>query len=218
MVQFFDLITFFGVASFFAWLAFARLSDGDISRLVWWKQQIGRDNLCIINDYFLVSFVFWCITAVADYAYHCPKLPIANTTILNHNLVLLVLVGIFSLFGLFTIVHPMIYIRQIGKGANDISTIKPAPVADAIATWFLSSICALALVFMAAYGDPSAKTVEVLSSVLLAYGTYLSLVYWKEEDRLNNIGFWLMVSPIIFYFVYYGAKFLVPLLHRIFMS
>jgi hypothetical protein len=72
---FFDLIAFFGTASFFAWLAAAPLQDETVSSKYLGDDNVAkaRRNLYVITQYFFVSFLFFSISAIGDYLVAHPK-------------------------------------------------------------------------------------------------------------------------------------------------
>jgi hypothetical protein len=125
MVTFFDLVSLFGVAAFFAWLGFAPLQSQMLRSVKPEKKEKARTNLYKIGDYFLVSFIFYSISAVSDYAFH--HVSIIPTITSDQRFDLLFLVGISFLFGVLMLFVPIAYVRRIGPDGERLGDIDPPP-------------------------------------------------------------------------------------------
>jgi hypothetical protein len=118
MVTFFDLVTFFGVASFFAWLAYAPLQSDQLDKFKGKNRKRAGDNFAAINDYFLVSFLGFALAATCDYLSQV----LTDASFLG-------LVSTASSLGIFAgitgLLWAMLYVRMIVKADRTWYSIDP---------------------------------------------------------------------------------------------
>jgi Kef-type K+ transport system membrane component KefB len=138
MAEFFELISFFGVAAFFAWLGYAPLQGQRILGLKTKKPEEVKKNLYKITDYFFISFLFFSIGLVCEYALHYPPLAVFDETS-----VLRPAAGTCFLFGLFMLFVPMVYIRTIGRGDKDFGEVNLPPFSFALVVTYFAAGAAL---------------------------------------------------------------------------
>lgn len=122
MTAFLDLITFFGLASFFAWLGYVPLQKDLLDKFTGTDHETARDNFYTINDYFLVSFLFYSAAIVSEYFLHTISIGIDKNPLYGSSL-LVFIIGTCFLGGLVTLAAPIWYIRKIGKGETDLVTV-----------------------------------------------------------------------------------------------
>lgn len=197
MVEFFDLISFFGVAALFAWLAYAplrtqRLSEGELK-----KQGKAKENLDKITDYFLISFLSYSVAAVSDYVYHHR---IFIVLAYNQRWVPLFIIGTSFVLGLFNLFVPIIYLRNRNLGDIDLPPFAitfyfAVFTAAATAMWVIDLVIAMTFV---------GQVLSVLSGLMVYVGATRGIKHWRDwRDRrlrsfLNNA---LMMSPVLVVFL-----------------
>jgi hypothetical protein len=118
LVEFFEVISFFGVAAFFAWLAYAPL-QGQAMVNTTKDQEKAKRNLSIITEYFLISFILFAISAISDYVSHRPQFAFGQEGLLRFNAADTFALGSLALF------LPILYIRVIGRSGRDFADINP---------------------------------------------------------------------------------------------
>ena len=131
MAEFFDLISFFGVAAFFAWLGYAPLRAQLLKEVETQKREKAKQNLDKITDYFFVSFLSFSVAAVSVYVDH-HRLFIALAY--DQRWIPLSLMGVSSILGLFTLFVPMIYLR-----AKNLGDINPPPFTTTFSVTFVTA-------------------------------------------------------------------------------
>jgi len=187
--SFFELISFFGVAAFFAWLGFTPLQGQQMIDAVTRNRFKAKENLNRINDYFLVSFLFYSIAAVADYVIHFEQVS------LSVKVPLYLLVGVFFFFGIVLLGAPIWFIRRIGMSPSDyLVDIDPPPLGQTLYSSFLAACSTLA----ALLGVYTVKNVflqiELVSFLVLSYlGTMWSMQYWRLKG-LREIGLLVLIA------------------------
>lgn len=145
MVEFFDLISFFGVAAFFAWLAYVPLQSrvledlpaSEKAKITPEKVEKTKRNFHRITDYFFLSFLSFCVAAVSDYVFHHRFLV---SVAYAHAWVPFFVLGTTSVFGLSTLLVPMIYVRMVGRGGRGLGDIDLPPVMVTFYVTFLIAI------------------------------------------------------------------------------
>jgi len=209
LVEFFDLISFFAIASLFAWLVYAPLQGQLILNLDATKQnqERARQNLLTITDYFLISFSFYCIAAVADY--------LANILPTLYRLGFIIIVGAAFVFGTTTLAVPIMYIRTIGrrrgkagKQARDMASITPPPFTLTIEVTYIAAFqTAFSTILIYTFSTLVAKILLGVFVLVSYYGTIRLLKYWGTVTRranslnvtLASAAFWAdLISLILF--------------------
>jgi hypothetical protein len=180
LVAFFEVIGFFGVAAFFAWLAFAPLQSEELLKGYSGTLRVkARENLYTINDYFLASFVSWSVAAIADYFVHTPRLPYTQSALLY------MVIGGFSLAGGIMLFVPIWYIRLIVKGARTLGDINPPD----FVTWLAAAGLAVinVAIFSTRWSNPypyGGQGLVVSLSALSVIGSAAAAYYWNFKWRL----------------------------------
>jgi len=62
LITFFELISFFGVAALFSWLAFAPLQRDQLQAFKHDAHKLAEDHFSTLNDHFFASFVFFSLS------------------------------------------------------------------------------------------------------------------------------------------------------------
>jgi hypothetical protein len=199
LVAFFDLVTFFGLGAFFAWLAFARLHDKELREEFPDALEKVRRNLYTINDYFLISFMFWATGGILNFLYHTRVIgPLSseyNNPLYTESFTYMIM-GVLFLVGLVTFAFPMTYIRAIGKGESDLSKIDPP---DFWHTLFVFILAAFGTFWdvLGFIDNPSVfgHTLFVVTTLLTYYGASLALKHWRQNDKIGGLGYFLIFLP-----------------------
>jgi hypothetical protein len=207
LVAFVDLITFFGLASFFAWLAYAPLQREllkDFEGTDFFDK--ARKNFYTINDYFLVSFLLYAAAIVVDYLVHTKTIaglwgnPVYGWSSLYF------IIGTCFVAGLLSLAAPMWYMRAVGKGDMDLATDRlhgfgyTLLVAGSATFDFIISISSLYAIFLTANlnSPPSPLAIFwILMCVFVpGFGPMLTMTFFKGEKG-QLIGWIMLVIPII---------------------
>jgi hypothetical protein len=188
-VPFFDLITFFGVASFFAWLGFAPLQSDQLSRFKGINRTIAGRKFSLLNDYFLLSFLSFAISALSDYLFHIPTF---------HSGEVLLLVGMGFFAGLVWLLTPMWYVRSVVSGVKTWATVNPP---DYIYTMLICSWTSLELDLSFPRIIVGVASWENLIWFSAGAGTIAGLVllmkHWNAPRGKGAFGFLLTLPPIL---------------------
>ena len=123
-VTFIDLITFFGVASFFAWLTYGPLQRDLLGKYENSESRVferARRNFYTVNDYFLVSFGFYSADIVGEYILQRPELYLIGPNPLYNNALLRFVIAICFGGGFVTLVAPVWYLRSVQTGNRVLS-------------------------------------------------------------------------------------------------
>jgi hypothetical protein len=113
MVDFFDLVSFFGLAAFFAWLGYAPLRTQLLKEVEPGKREKAKENLDRITDYFLIAFLSYSVAAVSDYVYHHRFFNVATP---EQRFFTMSVIGASFVLGLFNLFVPITYIRARNLG------------------------------------------------------------------------------------------------------
>lgn len=199
---FVDLITFFGLAAFFAWLAYAPLQRDLLEDFEEKKETYdkARDNFYTINDYFLVSFLFYSTAMIAEYLVHTAFIPMFGRNPIQDYPPLYLVIGISFLGGLVTLAAPMWYMRAVGKGDMNLATAKLPDFGDTLG---FSGGATLSIVISAASFVTASMVRRVFwfSMVILALlGVVLAMKYYHSKIR-QTVGGLLILVPMIVWFV-----------------
>jgi uncharacterized membrane protein YciS (DUF1049 family) len=174
LITFFDLISFFGVASLFAWLAFAPLQREQLDSFLLPKNlELARRNFATLNDYFFVSFVFFSIAAVFDYLYHDTTFPI------YHQSSLLAIVGMCFFAGFVTLLTPMFYLRSMLTGNITWANVDPPGWGYAVAVAALTGFFAYISFQQSFSFNTLLGLIWFVVGFLVLYGGWRLIRYWK---------------------------------------
>ena len=189
-MEFFDLVAFFGIAAFFAWLGYAPLQSQRITGIAQEKRENARQNLSKITDYFLVSFLFYSITAMCDYMMH-------STVFIGQRPYIFLAVGTSFLFGLLTLFVPMIYIRTIGRGGKDWGDINPPSFDHTVAVTFFAavSIFLCAALFIQSQTNWG-KILYASSAVCCCVAAILEMKYWYVKGWKFFAMLYALTNPL----------------------
>jgi hypothetical protein len=200
LVEAFNLIEFFGVAALFGWFTFLVGTNDMIDRIesdrkereertkktkTFWpfgkdakqvekekeERQETRRKLNTINDYFIISFVFYAIAALSDYFFK-------HHTILGesaeYGLASLTLVSFAA--GTMVLALPVLYLLLLDSGRNVF--VQRKLYAFAFAFLSVGIIVALALVLPK---DPPTRRYIIAVPSLVTMGG----LYWAMADKMT---------------------------------
>jgi hypothetical protein len=190
LIAFFDLISFFAVASLFAWLGYGPLLS----------EEKASQGLGTLTDYFMFSFWFYAISAVSDYALHLPQLAEI------YRLLAGIIVASAFILGTETLLVASYYVREFGKTRFRKTDIPPFRFvmemtynltlgAISVAAGYLTSISLVG------------RTYFPLILIISWYGAYKYARSWRKPDakakRLMTIPIiiiflWIIVSVVMF--------------------
>jgi hypothetical protein len=198
VVVFFDLLSFFGVVAFFAWLGYAPLQAQLLRRKSQKQEKEIQDDtaqhtLDMITDYFLVSFLSFSAGALTDYVYH-HRVFIALAY--DYRFAAMLVMGASFVLGMFTLLVPMIYLRA--RNLEDI-TLPPFFItfcvafmaASATVIWVLDFALSKTIVGMA---------LSLLSGILLYVGA-VQLLRRQRPKWKFYVYVILTAGPIIVLFL-----------------
>jgi hypothetical protein len=138
LVSLFEVITFFGVSAFFAWLGLLPLLNDLLPPEDDLSLDRARENLIAISDYYLVSFMSFATAIVADYVFH-NGIPFFFPYFYHLPILYFVIPVVFAV-GIFTLLLPVYYIRSIWKGKRTLAGMNPTVVSGALLTLYFMSI------------------------------------------------------------------------------
>jgi hypothetical protein len=207
LVSFFEVITFFGVAAFFAWLEFLTLLNDLAAQFersefvasspysAWlrlFNRRQARHNLIGISDFFLVSFLFYATSCVANYFYH-NRFYVGNllVTLFYHNYLVIGAELLFFGAGIVTFAVPIEYVRSILRGDRRLQS-KFTNVSGTLAFCYLTGLV-LMLDWFSYFviKFPYSDYVWFLAGCLTFYGLYRVI----KKKRFSEIFFF---APILF--------------------
>jgi hypothetical protein len=196
-ITLFDLISVFGLASFFAWLAFAPLQSDQLEKFKGKNRKKAGRNFAAINDYFLVSFLGYALAATCDYLSQITNVPYLGI------LTAVIYLGIFA--GVTGLLWAMMYVRLIVKAEKTWYSVNPP---DFIETYVLFG-ATLALVYFAVdYASKATFSTDrflwICEIGVVAWSGWQAIRYhdernWKERGkRRGMIGLTaLFLTPIV---------------------
>jgi hypothetical protein len=182
LVTFFDLISFFGVASLFAWLGYGPLLS----------EQKASTGLGTLTDYFMFSFWFYAISAAFDYLHDLPHLE-GSYVVAYHFWTGIVVAGAFVL-RTETLLVASYYVREFGKTLFTKTDIPPFSFVMEI-TYLLTFgglSSAVGLLTSISYVGYSTFTLLFVASCYYGYKYARS---WRKPDVKAKKG---MTFPIVF--------------------
>jgi len=115
------------------------------------ERQTARRNLYVVTDYFLISFLFYVGSALSDYTLH-QFTPHSWDWPALFWFLLLLTSGTTFVFGLLTLVVPMLYLRTIGRGGKDLGDINPPTFAHTLSVASVTALSTLMWVSQLAVG------------------------------------------------------------------
>jgi hypothetical protein len=189
LVEIFNLIEFFGVASLFGWFTFARLTDEEIEKIQGKKKQkVARNNLLAITNYFLISFAFYSVAGITDYLYHHKGQPYAA---LMPEMVLFRATLVLFVLGTLVLVIPFAIVSSIPRFGRNLGDIHPAPFDYTVALFSFSAFMSITGWSQPLYGPMAdwAKLPTFISGFLPLAGLFVGLwYYWtgKPEPKMNR--------------------------------
>lgn len=207
MVTFAEVISFFGAASFFAWLAFIVFQDEQLTDYAQdlKKLKIARVHLFTVYDFFLMSFACYAVAFVADYLVHLTDgyLLIGFDTF--HSPLLYGIIGAFCILGLLTLALPLAYIRSMSKGTTDPLNVNPPNFAHTLVRFPLGimNLVAAMAEFNSIQNAPNWLAMAVwhgfwlLMLLVAAVGFFLSLRDWNASPRRIFRNGFLLFLPLI---------------------
>jgi hypothetical protein len=211
LVTFVDVVTFFGVASLFAWLTYGPLQRDLLEDFGGINIVRAKRNFYTVNDYFLVSFLFYSADIVGEYTLHTSRLYwIGFNPMYQMGFLRLVIMACFF-GGLLTLCVPVWYLRSVQKGDR---SLDQDLLPDFAFTLYVSSVTVIGLAldfegFMATYFRWWSPAAWALAEVAEVVGFPLViLAYVYERRRLKFIAALLNLTPIIMYIVVWRLGYL----------
>lgn len=197
MAAFFDVITFIGVAAFFAWLELLPFLHDLIPRYgqSYDSFRNAKQNLVTLTDLFLASFLFNLTAVIADYFYH-NSIWIGRyhlTSVLHAPVLQAIIVG-FVIAGLGTLLYPVRPIRSIVTGDRTLEACS-LKLFESDITKVLFTGYGLVLMFIVVWIGyiiiqySNGLIVAVIAEILMVVGTALR---WKNK-RFGTV---LTLAPI----------------------
>ena len=181
LVQFFELISFFAVASLFAWLGYAPLQRQLVKESVDpSKEEKASKNLIRMTDYFLVSFLFYSGSAIFDYILHrLSKIDYFYAPVY-------LAVGVTFLFGTALLLYPMFILR--GKGVSILGDIDPPHFMETLGmTWLVAGNVVLSAAVITTSSSQAIKVIFVILIVISIYGSIRHLNPWGRRTPRSYI-------------------------------
>jgi hypothetical protein len=188
LVAFLDVITFFGLASFFAWLTYAPLQRDVLDDFKQDEEHYvkARKNFYRINDHFLISLLFYSAAVISEYVLHGGF----QGNVFYASAPLRFFVGVCFLAGLVTLSLPVWYMRSIGTGHVDLVTIRIHSFSYTLAVLGFASIdlvinsssfteIVLSLLTRGLFWPPAALSSSMMPVTL--FGAWLMLKYFKRS-------------------------------------
>ena len=208
MVTFLDLITFFGLASFFGWLAYVPLHREMLEGLKLKEEEFNTllDNLVAINDYFLVSFLFYSGAIVADYLVHADKLPLVRVNPLFGSIFLDFTIAGCFFAGLVTLGAAVLYERSVWTGVDLTKLALPrfgyTLVVSILVTIDIIILTSVVFTLTSASPIPTISSTIIVATwimicmIPLGLGA-LSTMTLEKIPNFHAFGFIMLVIPII---------------------
>jgi hypothetical protein len=205
-----DLVTFFGVASFFAWLTYGPLQRDLLEEYLGDEDAYSRArrNFYTANDYFLISFLFYSADIIGEYLLQNRQLFVIGTNPLFNDALLRFSIAILFLGGIITLVAPIWYLRSVQTGYRVLAG-KLLP--DFRYTLYVSfvTIVGLASTFsgvgiLVAHSQWwLALILGMTGSVAPLAGMTLLLAYMFERQREKDIAGFINLLPILVYSLFW---------------
>jgi TRAP-type mannitol/chloroaromatic compound transport system permease small subunit len=183
LVEFFNLIEFFGVAALFGWLTYAGFMHEEEIPLGRNKAEAKR-NRFTINNLFIIAFVLLAISYVTDYLLH--HLTISQGMTITVSRDGMVLSTFFTFVaGVFVLALPIWYVQDLLRKGTTLSDIHPAPTNYTLRHCLFAVICSG---FIWSLGQPS----HIIYYTLLAAGSLpyigaiLGIAYWRKKRKKSE--------------------------------
>lgn len=193
MVTAFDIIQYFSVAALFGWLTFARLTDVELKRVPKQKRKIAKKNLILINQFFIIAFLFFAISALADYVLHHLTISMGVEMLFRPTDVLVVLLVTF-LTGMGMLIAPIAYIQAIGRLGKHLGSFELAPFGYTFGFLFLTTTTSL-LMWTGATNSTPLFYLLLASGCVPYIGLYLALRYWYKRLSIV-VGLVMILWPV----------------------
>lgn len=188
------------MSAFFAWLGFTPLqSENLLEGLEGGFLRRGRRNLYVVNNYFLVSFVFYASAAIGDYLVNSQTdywLGLVNPY--RHFWLLYIIVGLCFLIGVVTLVAPILYMNPILKGDKTVDSINPAGAGYALG--MCASVLINLVITLGSIMITSHLVVKVFVAVMGCVSVlsgFMLMKYWASPRWKLRIGDLLVCGPCI---------------------
>ncbi len=198
LVEFFNLIEFFGVASLFGWLTFAALLDTDrqLKGLSAAKKKRAMDNRVILNDLFIISFLFFSASGILDYLLHHRTLSSGVALLVPEALAL---VGTLDTFvvGMLLLVAPVWYQQRIARQGKTLADVRLAPTLMIL--WlFGTAVLSSTVVWTAGFSSAEGFYEFMALGVVPFIGLVVGLKYWDDHrKRIWACKMLLLSAPIL---------------------
>jgi hypothetical protein len=188
LVTFFDVISFFAVASLFAWLGYGPLLS----------EKNASKGLGTLTDYFMFSFWFYGISAVVDYAGQYVK----GTT---HSW-MDILIAVPFILGTETLLVATYYVRQFGKTLFKVTDMPAFSFVMEITYLQTLSVLSTIAGFLTSLTYVG-RSNFVFWAIVSWYGAYRYAKSWRKPERkylswmtvtVLVTFLWLVVSEVMF--------------------
>lgn len=202
-----DLITFFGVASFFAWLTYGPLQRDLLEEYAEDEDEYKRAkrNFYTANDYFLISFLFYSASIIGEYLLQNAQLFIIGTNPTYNDAFLRLFIAIFFLGGLVTLVAPIWYLRSIQTGYR---ALAESLLPDFQYTLYVSGVTLIGIALTISEAGRHPEWWWLVIWVVLQVAAILAamlmiLAYMFERRGEKFIAGFVNVLPIIVYLLFW---------------
>ena len=195
-----DVILSFCGLAFFGWLAFVRLNDDEVRRVPEPKRALARDNLRLLDNYFLVAFLFFIVSLGMDYGIHNVTLLGDFFNVQQATSFLILAVGTTGAFGLALIVMPMVFARGIGQRGKGLADL----VLPSLGLVFSFTVCAAINVIFLLYLLPHLDGMQIGGQLILVseiaswFGAYVNWKYWESGRLFSILGILQFATAIMF--------------------
>lgn len=205
MVEIFDLISLFAFGSFFAWLGYAPLQAQKLKEES--DPEKAKDNLSTITDYFLISFLFFSVAAIADYLFHHPAAVIGQALIQPF---VSLTAEIAFVYGFLTLIVPMLYLRTIGrtkKGRPEakrkgFADLNPSPFGNTVFATVFGAVNWITWWAQLSYIEPAWVSLRfVISGIISTIGVIRTIRDWRPAGAKALLNLLALFSPVLLTFV-----------------
>lgn len=183
MVEAFDLIEFFAVASLFGWLTFSGLTETEREKKAAKRdkeneleKENAKRNLNTIRGYFFISFIFYAMSASSDYFFHHPSL----LGVIFPSYTFAVGTIVSFVFGTTILVLPLIVIQLVGWERLGSTHVPPI---DYVLGFSLPAVVSTTLVLSIFTSSWAVRAILVSSGFFPYLGLYFAWKYYPLKGR-----------------------------------
>ncbi len=198
MVTAFDIIQYFSVAALFGWLTFSYMTETNLRDIPKRKRKIAKENLIIINQLFILSFLFFALAAISDYLLHHLTIS-GGVELLVHYNEAIVWLAVSFLTGLGLLIAPIAYILAVGKSGKHLGSFE-LPRLVFIFGFLLMATASTGLMWTTVTFSTNLFLLFFASGFVPYCGLGLALRFWKQSHKLMAMGIVLILWPVILIF------------------